>query len=171
MKNSYVKKREQGFTIIEVLIVLAIAGLIILIVFLAVPALQRNQRNSARDADANRISTAVNDCLSNKNGRVPSCSSVGADAVTLEEREFSQLKTAAGALTNITFCGGQGGTACTAFTRAAGTADWVPNVNVRFGERCNAAGDNSEASTTRQYVVLYQTENAQGRGATKCVGI
>ena len=45
------KKRNQGFTIIEVMIVLAIAGLIMLIVFLAVPALQRNQRNTARKQD------------------------------------------------------------------------------------------------------------------------
>jgi prepilin-type N-terminal cleavage/methylation domain-containing protein len=33
------KKSDSGFTIIEVMIVLAIAGLILLIVFLAVPAM------------------------------------------------------------------------------------------------------------------------------------
>lgn len=38
----------QGFTVIEVLIVLAIAGLVLSIIFLAFPALQRNERNSAR---------------------------------------------------------------------------------------------------------------------------
>lgn len=37
-----------GFTVIEVLIVVAIAGLIISIVFLAIPAIQRNERNSSR---------------------------------------------------------------------------------------------------------------------------
>jgi prepilin-type N-terminal cleavage/methylation domain-containing protein len=40
--------RALGFTIIEVLIVLAIAGLVLLIVFFAVPSLQRNQRNTSR---------------------------------------------------------------------------------------------------------------------------
>jgi prepilin-type N-terminal cleavage/methylation domain-containing protein len=39
-------KNEQGFTIIEVMIVLVIAAVIMLIVFLAVPALQRNSRNT-----------------------------------------------------------------------------------------------------------------------------
>jgi prepilin-type N-terminal cleavage/methylation domain-containing protein len=34
-------KNKEGFTIIEVLIVLAIAGLIMLVVLLAVPGLQR----------------------------------------------------------------------------------------------------------------------------------
>jgi prepilin-type N-terminal cleavage/methylation domain-containing protein len=37
---------RTGFTIIEVMIVLAIAGLILLIVFLAVPALEREARNT-----------------------------------------------------------------------------------------------------------------------------
>src|SRR5258708_36141034 len=44
-------KSQKGFTIIEVMIVLVIAGLILLIVFLAVPALQRNARNTHRKSD------------------------------------------------------------------------------------------------------------------------
>jgi len=42
------KNRSRGFTIIEVLIVLAIAGLIILILFLIVPQAKRVQRDNAR---------------------------------------------------------------------------------------------------------------------------
>ena len=38
-------KNKKGFTIIEVVLVLAIAGLIFLMVFIALPALQRSQRN------------------------------------------------------------------------------------------------------------------------------
>jgi len=38
----------KGFTIIEIMIVLAIAGAILLIIFLAVPALRRNARNYDR---------------------------------------------------------------------------------------------------------------------------
>ena len=38
-------KHKQGFTIIEIVLVLAIAGLIFLMVFIALPALQRSQRN------------------------------------------------------------------------------------------------------------------------------
>ena len=40
-----IMKNKKGFTIIEVVLVLAIAGLIFLMVFLALPALQRSQRN------------------------------------------------------------------------------------------------------------------------------
>jgi prepilin-type N-terminal cleavage/methylation domain-containing protein len=57
MKHS--SKNTDGFTIIEVIIVLAIAGLIILIVLLAVPALQRNARNTSRKSDATIVAEAV----------------------------------------------------------------------------------------------------------------
>ena len=65
------QKDRQGFTIIEVLIVLAIAGLILLIVFLAVPALQRNSRNTGRRNDVGRIAAGVNDYIANNNGLLP----------------------------------------------------------------------------------------------------
>ena len=71
---SKLHKDNKGFTIIEVLIVLAIAGLIMLIVFLAVPALQRNQRNNARNSDASRIAGAVTTCLANRNFQTGQCS-------------------------------------------------------------------------------------------------
>src|SRR5258706_16435394 len=64
-------KKEQGFTIIEVLIVLAIAGLIMLIVFLAVPALQRNSRNTQRKDDVARVGSAVQEFINNNNGTLP----------------------------------------------------------------------------------------------------
>lgn len=53
------QKGQSGFTIIEVLIVLAIGALIILAVLLAVPALQNNQKNAQRKAEASRIAGAV----------------------------------------------------------------------------------------------------------------
>lgn len=43
-----IQKSKSGFTIIEVLIVLAVAGVVLVIVFLAIPALQRMARNNAR---------------------------------------------------------------------------------------------------------------------------
>lgn len=65
-------KKQTGFTIIEVLIVLAIAGLILLIVFLAVPALQRNSRNTQRRNQMASYLGAVNEFVSNNNGKMPS---------------------------------------------------------------------------------------------------
>ncbi len=59
------KKSQKGFTIIAVALVLVIGALIFLVVFLAVPALQRNQRNDARHRDVSNIVTAVSSWAAN----------------------------------------------------------------------------------------------------------
>lgn len=63
--------KERGFTIIEVVLVLAIAALIFLMVFIALPALQRSQRDSARKNDVSIVSAAVNSFSSSNQGRLP----------------------------------------------------------------------------------------------------
>lgn len=65
------KQNEKGFTIIEVVLVLAIAALIFLIVFLALPALQRGQRDSQRKSDLGRIMSLLTTYASNSNGMYP----------------------------------------------------------------------------------------------------
>lgn len=65
------KKRQQGFTIIEVMIVLVIAAVILLIVFLAVPALQRNSRNTQRKTEAARVAAAAGEWSANHGGIAP----------------------------------------------------------------------------------------------------
>ena len=62
---------QKGFTIIEVVLVLAIAGLIFLMVFIALPALQRSQRDTQRRQDLARVVTQVNSYQSNNRGAVP----------------------------------------------------------------------------------------------------
>lgn len=64
-------KREEGFTIIEVMIVLAIAGLIMVIVFIAVPQLQRNSRDRRRQDTVGRIKAELDTYAGNNNGNYP----------------------------------------------------------------------------------------------------
>ena len=64
------KKSQKGFTIIEVALVLAIGALIFLVVFLAVPALQRNQRNDARKRDISSVVDAVASYTGNNPGKI-----------------------------------------------------------------------------------------------------
>ncbi len=59
------KKLQKGFTIIEVALVLAVGALIFLVVFLAVPALQRNQQNDARKRDQSQVVEAITSYISN----------------------------------------------------------------------------------------------------------
>lgn len=63
-----IKQQNKGFTIIEVVLVLAIAGLIFLMVFIALPALQRGQRDQARKNDASVVASAANTYRSNNRG-------------------------------------------------------------------------------------------------------
>ena len=64
-------KTKKGFTIIEVVLVLAIAGLIFLMVFVALPALQRSQRDTQRRDDMARFASQLNQYQSNNGGKVP----------------------------------------------------------------------------------------------------
>lgn len=65
------KQTQNGFTIIEVVLVLAIAGLIFLIVFMALPALQRSRRDTQRKNDVGRVVSSLETYASNNNGRYP----------------------------------------------------------------------------------------------------
>ncbi len=66
-----VQRKEKGFTIIEVVLVLAIAGLIFLMVFIALPALQRSQRDTQRKQDLSRALTALSSYTSANRGSLP----------------------------------------------------------------------------------------------------
>lgn len=71
MKKHNQISTRPGFTIIEVVLVLAIAGLIFLMVFLALPALQRNQRDTQRNDDIARLQTALMNYQTNNRGKIP----------------------------------------------------------------------------------------------------
>jgi prepilin-type N-terminal cleavage/methylation domain-containing protein len=141
------RKRTEGFTIIEVLIVLAIAGLIMLIVFLAVPALQRNSRNTQRTEDVGRILGAAQEVLNNNNGQLTSLTS-------------ANVRTAAGA--NLSYYT-QANIAVTA--GAAGAAGDTDQVRVHTAARCN--GSTVEDGTTRQLAATFRVETGSGE-AVRC---
>ncbi|HLG91132.1 MAG TPA: prepilin-type N-terminal cleavage/methylation domain-containing protein, partial [Candidatus Saccharimonadales bacterium] len=69
--RSFNIKGFQGFTIIETIIVLAIAGFIMLLVFYAVPTLRASSSNSARRNDAARLAAHINDFIITNSGSLP----------------------------------------------------------------------------------------------------
>jgi prepilin-type N-terminal cleavage/methylation domain-containing protein len=152
MKTS--KLNQKGFSIIEVLIVLAIAAVIILVVFLAVPALQRNSRNSQRDADASKILAAVSQCLANRNGQTDSCDEPGDLATNggLDWNSLSQIDEAE----------------VTADATMPGDGEFNA-FSYGFGEQCEDDGSDFEpAGNNRAYAGGYRLEDG-GNGITKCV--
>lgn len=69
-------KKQQGFTLIEVVLVLALAALIIVIVLLALSGAQKARRDTQRKDSAGQILAAVESCASNNNGAYANCSTV-----------------------------------------------------------------------------------------------
>ena len=70
-------KSKSGFTIIEVVLVLAIAGLIFLMVFIAFPGLQRGQRDTQRRNDMSRFLSQLSQYQTNNRGQVPAATTDG----------------------------------------------------------------------------------------------
>lgn len=129
---------NKGFTIIEVLIVLAIAALIMLIVFLAVPALQRNGRNTETRNEASRLLTTANEFVTNANGALPTTAA-----------HATQIRTAA-SMTRITNVTVQATATSTTTTVAAGSAIIVaPGV---------CSGSEAVVGTGRQIAVVFGLE-------------
>ena len=64
-------RHKHGFTIIEVSLVLAIAGLILVMAFIALPALQRQTRDSKRKEDTMTFLQALKKYQQNNRGKLP----------------------------------------------------------------------------------------------------
>ncbi len=67
-------RHKHGFTIIEVSLVLAIAGLILVMAFIALPALQRQTRDSKRKEDTMTFLQALKKYQQNNRGNLPAYS-------------------------------------------------------------------------------------------------
>ncbi len=140
--------KAAGFTIIEVMIVLAIAGLIMAIVFVAIPQLQRNTRNTTRRDVINRIKTEIDNYSTNNNGRYPTAD---ANASTGISGGFRTRY-----LSNVSYDDPQSGTAMTLAGRAAaaslqGTA--VGTVNYSVGAVCDGENSTTTGASARNYTV------------------
>jgi len=64
-------KKEKGFTLIEIVLVLAIAGLLLVIVFLAVSGAQKSRRDTQRKNDLSTVAAQLEAFASNNNGKYP----------------------------------------------------------------------------------------------------
>ena len=88
MKNFifYNRKNKKGFTIIEVVLVLAVTGLIFLMIFVALPALQRSQRDAQRKNDLAIIKASVINYKTN-NGSFSNLSRIKGKLIKIGSKE------------------------------------------------------------------------------------
>lgn len=134
-------KKQQGFTIIEVVLVLAIAGLIFLMVFIALPALQRGQRDTGRKNDVSTVTSALNTYLSNNKGTFTNLSSnatIQAYIDSLSQYDVTNVTIAASSPVSVTTTAIQIKTSaqCPASTPAPGTTS---NIALASGTSRQAA--------------------------------
>ena len=159
------QQSEKGFTIIEVMIVLAIAGLIIVIVLLAVPALQRNGRNTGIRSDANQAIGYISTFNTDNQGAVPTGVSVTSGAVSVTG--------AAG--TNASNGKIQAGTTINTTTIAATPVAVTPAVGtlaVVLKGKCpdTVSGTSvTPVASARSVAVIYSIETSGGTAA-QCIG-
>lgn len=150
LKN--IKKNNQGFTIIEVLIVLAIAGLILLIVFLAVPNLQRNARNTTLKNDASALAAGFTEYSSNNGGSAPTTISNAGGKVTI---------------------GAPGTTQATATVNGGTTVQTTPGTPTTYTTNTlfwNVGTDCQGSTNSRAVSVYFYPESSSKSGTPQCVG-
>ena len=145
------KTNQKGFTIIEVLIVLAIAAVILLVVFLAVPALQRNNRNTQRRSDISHLGGMINEQVTNNGGTIPT-------AITQGSEKFTSGFTFPTAITVAT---------ASNITTAIGTPAALDTPVVFSNAKCSSQAVIA-VGTSRQVAIWYSVEGNSGALIPQC---
>ena len=142
------QRKEKGFTIIEVVLVLAIAGLIFLMVFIALPALQRNQRDTARKSDVASVVSGVVAYTGNNRGIFPTTDSLTSYAKDVSDNTTSVVVNSTAGAQNIK------------------TDDGIATVTQ--SSTCGESTGGADAKqvlakgTTRQFTVVTKLESGDG---------
>ncbi len=158
------KKTEKGFTIIEVALVLAIGALIFLVVFLAVPALQRNQRNDARKRDISNVVEAVTDYNSNNPGKALPSGQQYDVKKTKSQMQNAKLNKYIDTLSNTTdtVVSKSDGKTQSTLQNASTSEIWI-----QVGYRCDGLSAITKAAA-RQAAVLGVMEQSNGERSIYC---
>ncbi len=156
------KQTVKGFTIIEVVLVLAIAGLIFLMVFVALPALQSGQRDTARKQDVGNVGTAINNYSSANRGKLPTTEQLAGNEAGTPGEGF--LTSVSDNVSTVIVHGSQANG-----IPAGGQTAEDGVINVYIGTRCgDVSGDNKEEvalteGSARQYTMVTLLETGGGQ--------
>jgi prepilin-type N-terminal cleavage/methylation domain-containing protein len=158
MNSQYkqITESKRGFTIIEVVLVLAIAGLIFLMVFLALPALQRGQRDTQRKDDLSRMNTQISNYQNSNRGAVPTEAKLTASGTGFVARYLG----GSGAQAGSEYVDPSTGEGYRFIYQSNLTA--IPGDGEVFYKDGSICGDDGNATTstaTRQYSLRIKLEN------------
>ncbi len=162
-------KINNGFTIVETLIVLAIAALIITIVLIAVPDLQRSGRNTNITHDAQSIASGVQTYEGNNDGSIPT-------GITGPTADGSLSINGAGALATAHVQASDTVTPATQALSETGSNTSYGTIIVDFGADCpspNTAKANGTAMALtkddRGVAILYEIQTSNNTGQLECL--
>jgi len=165
------KLNNKGFTIVETLIVLAIAATIIVVVLLAVPGLQRSSRNTTARTAANNILAGWNEQMAAGNGASPGApTGAGAGTITINSVVYKLATGVTPTVGTVSAATTVGYSASTAAFVSGGTTNVAPNtLIVAYSATCN--GNTAAAvGTSTQIAVFYPVENG-GTGTVGCIQV
>jgi len=152
-------ENNKGFTIIEVVLVLAIAGLIFLMVFIALPALQAGQRDTARKSDVSNAAAAVSSYSANNRGAPVTTATIATQIGTnISSNTAKILVNGTNGAQTLT---AQTGSA-TASTNTVGVQDGL--IVITYGSKCSTSGTTQvlTAGSSRQYTAVTKLEGGSG---------
>lgn len=163
------KTDGEGFTIIEVMIVLAVAALILLIVLLAVPALQRNSRNTALKNDASTVAGGISTAISDNDGALPTNVSGNGGTVSIADNSDTENVS----VQSSTLVKWEG-TATSSITGTSGlpSGGALNTVYVYQGLQCNDTNNGATVTTgNTNTMVLFYEEETSGSPLLQCVTV
>mgnify|MGYP000909250436 FL=1 len=152
-------QQRKGFTIIEVVLVLAIAALIILMVFIAWPALQRTQRDQARKSDVALIGSTISTFKSNNRGQLPNICELNRLVFRQGTSIYQAVDCASGGAVT-------GSNIITQATVADDSAVGIEQVIVVPGGRCD--GNNVRTGGSPRQAALVFAVEANGTPMRQC---
>ena len=161
---SMIKGGNKGFTIVETLIVLAIAATIIVVVLLAVPALQRQSRNTATKVGAGAVASGWTAEVGNSNDAAPTTVTGGTGKITINTASYnvsSAIVTKVSTYNSVGTTVAYGPTSVGA-TGSAGDKISVSTIALYTGATCPATTTGTSlqlgAGTTTQAAIVYSIE-------------
>jgi len=154
--------KARGFTIVEVLFVLGIGGLILSMIFFAIPAISRWNQNTQRKADVSAILQAVSDYRLQHMGNYPNDTSYPGLSDSLSSRLKIYNITNSPDTSNVTF----------KTTDRTVSYDNQPSDKVSVFNNARCPTDNAELTTifagSRDIVALYSFDQGDGNVSPQC---
>jgi prepilin-type N-terminal cleavage/methylation domain-containing protein len=167
------QRKTKGFTIIEVVLVLAIAGLIFLMVFIALPALQRSQRDSGRKSEVGTVASAIQSYMSNNRNRIPSAANVAQYVTGNADANDTKLESGTEVIVRATAYNAPVPVSADINGGANTQNDvlYIDQIKIWFGYKCEVDVNNNtvlEKGTSKQAAIVTVLESGPSTGSIYC---